>query len=117
MVVGAVSGATGHFWAQRLTAVALVPLSLWFVFQVVTLAGASHAQAAAWLVVPLNAVLMLLLLGALIWHSMLGLQVVVEDYVHTAWVKLTVLGALKFAHFVVGVVAVVAIARTLTGSV
>lgn len=116
LVVRAVSGATGHFWAQRLTAVALVPLSLWFVIQVLSLLDASHAQVEAWLAVPFNAVLVLTLLGAMIWHSMLGLQVVVEDYVHTRWAKLALLGALRFSHFGIGVVAIVAVLRVMTGS-
>lgn len=110
------SGATGHFWAQRLTAVALVPLSLWFVIQVLSLIDASHAQVAAWLTVPFNAVLMLLLLGVMTWHSMLGLQVVVEDYVHTRWAKLALLGVLRFVHFGIGVVAIVAVLRVMSGS-
>ncbi len=116
MVVHAVSGATGHFWAQRLTAVALVPLALWFVYQLMSLVDATHAQVTAWLAVPVNVVLMLLLLGSMIWHSMLGLQVVVEDYVHSAWAKVALLGALRFAHFGIGVVVTVAVFRIMTGS-
>jgi succinate dehydrogenase / fumarate reductase membrane anchor subunit len=94
-----------------LTAVVLVPLSIWFVIQVVTLADASHAQTAAWLSVPLNTVLMLTLLIALFWHSMLGLQVVVEDYVHHSMLKLVTLVSLKFVHLALGLAAIYAVLR------
>lgn len=108
---GAAHDGTHHFWVQRLTAVALVPLMVWLVVAVVANTGASHAEFTAWVARPLNAVLLLVALGALFWHSMLGLQVVVEDYIHAASLKLATLIVLKFAHLVLGLAAVYAVLR------
>src|SRR5271168_4693268 len=80
--LGAAHGGLHHWWAQRLTAIALLPLSLYFVLSVLMLAGASRAQMAAFMAEPWNAVLYLCLIAALFYHLALGLQVVIEDYVH-----------------------------------
>ncbi len=80
--LGAAHAGLHHWWAQRLTAIALLPLSLYFVLSVLMLAGASRAQMAAFMAEPWNAVLYLCLIAALFYHLALGLQVVVEDYVH-----------------------------------
>ena len=97
---------THHFWVQRLTAVALLPLLAWLVWSVAALAGASHLEFTGWVARPFNAIALIITLVALFWHSMLGLQVVVEDYIHNAPLKLATLIALKFAHVVLGGVAV-----------
>ncbi len=102
---------TRHFLAQRLTAVALVPLLGWLVWSVVSLTGASHAEFTAWVARPLNAVFLVVALVALFWHSMLGLQVVVEDYLHHAPTKRATLIILTFAHLGLGVAAVYAVLR------
>ena len=74
--------------------------------RVAALAGSSHAEFTAWVARPFNAIALIITLVALFWHSMLGLQVVVEDYIHNAPLKLATLIALKFAHVVLGGVAV-----------
>ena len=79
--LGAAKSGLHHWWAQRVTAVALLPLSLYFVASVLILAGADRAQMAAYLAEPWNTVLFLALIAALFYHLALGLQVVVEDYV------------------------------------
>lgn len=71
-----------HWWLQRLTAVVLVPVGLWLVVSLLTLAEAPHEAVRAWLASPANAVVMLSLLGMGFLHLALGLQVIVEDYVH-----------------------------------
>jgi succinate dehydrogenase / fumarate reductase membrane anchor subunit len=73
---------------QRLTAVALVPLSLWFVASLLSVVTADHATVVAWLHSPLVAILCCALIVAIFYHAQLGLQVVLEDYVHTEWLKL-----------------------------
>ena len=78
---------TAHWWAQRLTAQVLVPLSLWFVVRVAQHTGAAHADMVAWLSNPLDAVLMVALIGAVFHHAHLGVQVVLEDYVATESVR------------------------------
>src|SRR5271168_920891 len=80
--LGAAHGGLHHWWAQRLTAMALLPLSLYFVLSVLMLAGATRAQMAAFMAEPWNTVLYLCLITALFYHLALGLQVVIEDYVH-----------------------------------
>jgi succinate dehydrogenase / fumarate reductase membrane anchor subunit len=80
--LGAAKTGAHHWWAQRLTAVALLPLSLYFVISVLMLAGDSRAQFAAFMGEPWNTVIYLCLIAALFYHLTLGLQVVIEDYVH-----------------------------------
>jgi succinate dehydrogenase / fumarate reductase, membrane anchor subunit len=114
--LGSAKDGTGHFWLQRLTAIALVPLLIWFVASVVSLAGAGYAPVAAWMGQTMNAVLFIALMLALCWHSMLGLQVIVEDYIHSGWFRLPVLVTLKFAHVLIAIVAVYAVLRIGTGA-
>jgi succinate dehydrogenase / fumarate reductase membrane anchor subunit len=95
--LGAAKDGVGHWWVQRLTAVALVPLILWFVASIVGLVGADHAAFVAWLSRPFNAVLMTVLLIAGFHHLQLGLQVVIEDYVHHEAAKFAGLVVVKFA--------------------
>ena len=102
-----------HWWAQRITAVALVPLSLWFISAIVGLVGADLETVQNWMSLPLPAILLILLLIATFYHLSLGLQVVIEDYVHTDSAKLglvVVLRLLCFGIAVAGIFAVVSIA-------
>ena len=73
-----------HWWMQRVSAVALVPLTLWFVASIIAHTGSDYATFIVWLRTPLISILMVLLLIALFYHTALGLQVVIEDYVHSA---------------------------------
>lgn len=75
------SHGTGHFWVQRLTSVALIPLVLWFCFSVALLPQMTHEQLEMWLRSPLNATLMLLVITVGLYHGKLGVQVILEDYV------------------------------------
>ena len=86
--LGSAKSGTHHWWMQRLTAVALVPLTLWLVASLINVATADHATVIAWLGSPLAAVLLCALIVAIFYHGQLGLQVVLEDYVHTEWLKL-----------------------------
>jgi succinate dehydrogenase / fumarate reductase membrane anchor subunit len=93
--LGSAKSGLHHWWAQRLTAVALLPLSLYFVISVLMLEGASRDQVAAFLAEPWNTVLYLCLIAALFYHLSLGLQVVIEDYVHTDATRMASILALK----------------------
>ena len=84
-----------HWWAQRVTAIALVPLSIWLVYDLVALAGADHETIVAWLASPTGTVLMLLAIVAIFHHAQLGLQIVIEDYVHSEGLKLAAILAVK----------------------
>jgi succinate dehydrogenase / fumarate reductase membrane anchor subunit len=86
--LGSAKSGTHHWWMQRLTAVALVPLSLWFVATLISMATADYATVVAWLNSPLSAILGCALIVAVFYHGQLGLQVIVEDYVDTEWLKL-----------------------------
>lgn len=113
--LGAAKEGVTHWWAQRVTAVALVPLSVWLVASLVALAGAGHAEVARWLGRPWNAVLMLAAVGVTFHHGQLGLQVVVEDYVHSEWLKLAALLIIRFAALLFGLAAGLAVLRVALG--
>ena len=95
--LGSAKDGTGHWWIQRLTAVALLLLSPWFAWLVLGLVGADQATAHAALARPLNASLMLAFVVSLFWHAQLGLQVIVEDYVH-GWLEVALQVVIKFAY-------------------
>jgi succinate dehydrogenase / fumarate reductase membrane anchor subunit len=80
--LGSAHAGSGAWWAERLTALALVPLSLWFIASAIRLEGATRADMIAWLHAPVPLVLVLCLIVATFWHMALGLRVVIEDYVH-----------------------------------
>ncbi|HXS07639.1 MAG TPA: succinate dehydrogenase, hydrophobic membrane anchor protein [Rhizomicrobium sp.] len=85
--LGASHSGTGHFWRQRITAVALVPLGLWFGFAMLGLAGTNEVAVLSFLARPWNALLMAAFAVILLYHMVLGLQDIVDDYVHTAGMK------------------------------
>ena len=89
-----------HWWVQRLTAVALVPLSIWFVTSIILLAGSDHAQVTAWISNPIVAVFLMLTLIAMFYHLKLGLQVVIEDYIHAKPTKVACLLLNNFGNTV-----------------
>lgn len=95
--LGSARSGAHHWWVQRVTAVALVPLLVWFVASLVAHAGNDHQAIAHWLGRPVVAVVMALLLVALFWHMMLGLRVIVEDYVHADRVKFAALVAVDLS--------------------
>jgi succinate dehydrogenase / fumarate reductase membrane anchor subunit len=109
--LGSAKEGVNHWWSQRITAVALVPLTLWFVASVVLLAGADHATVSAWIARPFNTVLLLCLLGATFWHASLGLQVVIEDYIHNERAKLAALLAAKAVLVIGALTGIVAVLR------
>ena len=94
--LGSAQSGVRHWWLQRLTAVALVPLSLWFLWLCAGLTHADYATVRAAIAQPVHAVLLVALVVSLFWHGALGLQVIIEDYVHTRWLALTLQIALRF---------------------
>lgn len=109
--LGSAKDGTAHWWAQRITAVALVPLSLWFVVSVLGLVGADYATAKAWIGAPLNAVLLVVLIAAVFHHAQLGLQVVVEDYIHSEGLKIAGILVVKFAAVLLALAGIFAVLR------
>ncbi len=98
MGLGSAGGGTHHWWQQRLTAVAMVPLGLWFAFSLIRIDLGSRAALVGWIGEPLTAVLLSLTSACLIYHSWLGISVVVEDYVGRKGAKLVVLTTSSLAH-------------------
>jgi succinate dehydrogenase / fumarate reductase, membrane anchor subunit len=94
--LGSAQFGVGHWWTQRVTAVGLVLLGLWFVILVLGLLHADFATARATVAKPWNAVLLVAFLVSAFWHAVLGLQVVIEDYVHTRWKEIFLMVAIKF---------------------
>ena len=89
--LGSAKTGTAHFWHQRLTAVANVPLTIAFVLIVVALLGRNHAAAQQILGSPLVAIVMLLFIGSVTYHMRIGMQVIIEDYVHEETAKLALI--------------------------
>lgn len=112
---GSAKEGVDHWWMQRLTALANVPLLLWFVMSVVSLAGAEHADVVAWMSNPLVSALLVLTLVNLFYHLNLGLQVVIEDYVHPHSVKLVALIGVRFGAFLLGAISVISVLRVSFG--
>ena len=94
--LGSAQSGVGHWWTQRTTAVALIALGIWFVVLVLGLVHGDYAAARATVAKPWNAVLLIAFLVTMFWHAVLGMQVVIEDYVHTHWKEITLLVAIKF---------------------
>jgi succinate dehydrogenase / fumarate reductase, membrane anchor subunit len=100
-----------HFWMQRVSAVALVPLSVWFVFSVAQLSGASFEAVRHWVAAPSVTVMLILFLIATLYHSMLGVQTIVEDYVGAEGARIVVLLLSKFIHALVAAASLLAVLK------
>lgn len=109
--LGSAREGTEHFWRQRLTAVANVPLVLFFVGLMVALNGASHAQVVATLANPFVTIVMLLALASMLYHMKLGMQVVIEDYVHSEPLRTILIIFNIFFPLVAGLVSAFALLR------
>ena len=106
---GAAKEGVGHWWVQRVTAVALIPLTLWFVIALLGKPLQSFEAMRGWLAQPWVAVLTILLIMTLAWHSKLGVEVVIEDYVHGKGSKTTLLLLSTFVHSAAAVAGVFAV--------
>ncbi len=100
-----------HWWVERVEAVALVPLTIWFIFALLHLVGASHQAVIDWLSSPLSMVLMLLLIVATFHHLSLGVQSVLDDYVHQPTAKMWSIFAVKGACLVLALLCIVSVLR------
>ena len=109
--LGSARAGSHHWWAQRLTAIALVPLTLWFIFSVIHLSGATHQAVIEWLSSPLTLGLMLALIVATFHHLQLGVQVVIEDYVHAEGAKLTAVLVVKALCILLALVCIVSVLK------
>ena len=115
--LGSAGEGVGHWWTQRVSSVALTLLGMWFVFSLVRMPDVSYVAVTAWIASPFNAVLLALLIGTMVYHSMLGVQVVVEDYVSHHGTKIVTLLVLNFLHYVLAALGIFAVLRIALGSV
>jgi len=109
--LGSAKEGVEHWWWQRVSSIALVPLSLWFVISVIGLAGADLDTVVTWLDNPVAAVLFVLLIAATFYHGALGLQVVIEDYVENEGTKLAALIVMKLAAFLLAALGIFAVLK------
>lgn len=118
-VIGLGSAKEGaeHWWMQRLSAVALIPLGLWFSFALGAMDQLDYSSVVEFVRYPVNSILLVLALITLTYHSQLGVQVVVEDYVHSSSLKIITIVAVSFAHILVAVAGIFAILKVALGAV
>jgi succinate dehydrogenase / fumarate reductase membrane anchor subunit len=109
--LGSAKDGTDHWWGQRVSGVALVLLGLWFAFSLASLEGLAYGNAIEFVAQPVNGVLLTLLCVTAAYHSYLGVQVVVEDYVHGPAAKVSSLVLSRFVHVLVAVASVYSILR------
>jgi succinate dehydrogenase / fumarate reductase, membrane anchor subunit len=109
--MGSAKSGTHHWWMQRVTSIALLPLTLWFVVSMISLAGASYLETLLWIAQPMNAVLMLVLIGLTFHHMASGLQVVVEDYVRDEFKRIAIILVIKAASLLMALASGFAVLR------
>jgi succinate dehydrogenase / fumarate reductase membrane anchor subunit len=114
--LGSAKEGVSHWWAQRVSAVALVILGLWFVSSLLRLGGFGYPLVRAFIAAPLNAVLLSLLIGTTVYHSQLGIQVVVEDYVNSHGLKVVTMLLLNFLHVALAAVGIFSVLRIAFGA-
>jgi succinate dehydrogenase / fumarate reductase, membrane anchor subunit len=112
--LGAAKEGAGHWWSQRLTAVALALLGVWFIASLASLGSFDYSAVTAWIARPWNAALLSIFVAVMSYHSHLGVQVVIEDYVHGAAKTISIVLS-NFFHVLVGVLGVVAVLRIAFG--
>ncbi len=110
--LGSAKEGLGHWTMQRLTGIGNAVLIIWFLISAMTLAGADYQETVSWLASPVTAGLMLLLIASVFYHAKLGLQVVIEDYVHHHGLKIAALTAVTLITFGLGVISAVAVLKT-----
>jgi succinate dehydrogenase / fumarate reductase membrane anchor subunit len=114
---GAAHDGVRHWWRQRLTSIALVPLTVWFVVSILALPSLGYATLVAWMSQSSTALLLILLVLNAAWHSQLGVRVVVEDYVHGTGARTLLLVLIGFAHVLLAAAGVLAVLRIAFGGV
>ena len=108
--IGSAKDGVKQWWLERVTAIALVPLTVWFAASIVVHTGNDYVTLIAWLRTPIATILMVLLLIALFYHTALGLQVVIEDYIHSG-MKIPALLGMRFGCFALASAGILAMLR------
>ena len=113
--LGSARSGTGHFIAQRLTALALIPLSIWFCFSLAGMPQMDYATFTAWLTSPVSSSLMILTILTTFYHLHLGVQVVIEDYISDHAIRIVGIIAVQFASILLAVTGVVSVLKIAMG--
>ncbi len=113
--LGSARQGSHHWWQQRLSALALVPLSLWFIYSLLTMIGADYITVVQWLRLPYVTLLLILFIVFLFYHTQLGLQVVIEDYIDSEWQKITNILLVKSLAIVATLASVLSILNVFFG--
>ncbi|MEX2496981.1 MAG: succinate dehydrogenase, hydrophobic membrane anchor protein [Woeseia sp.] len=108
---GSAKDGTGHWWSQRITAVALLVVGVWFLLSVALLPGPGYGEVRGWIGTPWTAVLMLILILSTAYHSDLGIQVVIQDYVHQPFLKIASIVVARFLHVLLAAASIFAVLR------
>lgn len=114
--LGAAKSGTARWWMERVTSIALVPLSIWFIASLASGVASSHTILTAWIANPLVAVLLVLFVGITFYHAALGTKVLVEDYVHDHGNKIACLLAVDFIAIVGGLAGIIAVLKIAFGA-
>lgn len=109
--LGSAKEGVHHFWVQRVSAIALVPLTVWFVFSLARFTGSDFAVVQHWVAAPSVAVTLILFLATMLYHSALGVQVVIEDYVSHEGKRIVTLLLSKFVHAIVAAASIFAVLK------
>jgi succinate dehydrogenase / fumarate reductase membrane anchor subunit len=113
--LGSAKAGVHHWWLQRLTSLALVPLTIWFTVSLLSLPSLDHVTVIAWMAQSWTALLLVVLVLVATYHSQLGVRVVIEDYVHNTGMKTLTLVTVTFAHALLAVAGVFAILKVAFG--
>jgi succinate dehydrogenase / fumarate reductase, membrane anchor subunit len=113
--LGSAKQGTEHFWHQRLTAVVLVPLTLWLTTSFFMLSASDHNTILTWINSPSNTVLLLVFIISAFYHGQLGVRVVIEDYIHSEWQKISCLILVNILVVLTGLVSVLAVLKIFLG--
>ncbi len=113
--LGSAKQGTHHWWMQRVTAIVLVPLCLWFVISLLQMSQMDYNAVRVWMANPLSSVLLIFMLVALYYHAYLGLQVVIEDYIDQEWQKIANLLLVKFLCIFAGLASVFSVIKVSLG--
>ncbi len=108
---GSARSGAHHWWMQKLTAAALIPLGVLLAALLIFLLGSDHQTVVVWVGNPIVAALMMLFVGVALYHAVLGMQVVYEDYIHNKWIKIFLDVGTKFFGFLLGAIALFSLVR------
>lgn len=114
--LGSAKEGVAHWWMQRLTALALIPLVAWIIYAVLQLAGSDYQSVRSWIASPINSVALICLMLALSYHSSLGVQVVAEDYVRRQWLRRLIIVIVYFLKVLIAVTSIFAILKIALGA-